>query len=31
MSFGDGDLHVENKRLQERVESLETTNGKLCA
>ena len=30
MSFGDGDLHIENKQLQGRVDSLEVTNGKLC-
>ena len=30
MSFGDGDLHVENEKLRERVDSLETTNGELC-
>ena len=30
MSFGDGDLHVKAAKLQERVDSLETTNGKLC-
>lgn len=31
MSFGDGDLHIENEKLKERVDSLEVTNGKLCA
>ena len=31
MSFGDGDLHVENENLKERVDSLEVVNGKLCA
>ena len=30
MSFGDGNLHVKAAKLQERVDSLETTNGKLC-
>ena len=30
MSFGDGDLHVKAAKRQERVDSLEVTNGKLC-
>ena len=31
MSFGEGDLHVKAAKLQERVDSLEVTNGELCA
>ena len=30
MSFGEGDLHVENRRLEERISKLEHTNGELC-